>query len=788
MGHVLRMHTAIMNHSRECEFGKMKLLKVEDSGMLGVFYFKCDQCEKVMQLRTVPPGDDINKQLAWGSRSIGVGFAQAQEQMAVLNVKVPSKNTFRKKINAVGKVWRQLHEEERAKAIAEEKKLAEEAGDVDQGIPFITVKVDGGWCRRTYGHGYGAKSGVAVIIGARTKKPLYVGVDNKYCQLCIKARKMKEEPRPHDCIVNYQGPSTGMEADIIIRGLNFIQKEHSVWPKYIVGDGDASVFSRIQQQTTRGRFCEKIECANHAVKNFTSRMHAIAKNTNGDKEGRVLLKPLIPRLTSGARGAIRNNVGQSVDQLRADLWNGPMHVFGEHSQCGAFCDRKDSDEPNNVDIATKTDVLSKVRAAIQTLVNNAAKLRLNETTNHCECFMSLLAKLTGGKRVDLSTGWLYEHCCYAAALAYLFGPAWHLVAWEAAMGSPLGSVAQKVFSARAVENERLRSKRLADREARERGEWVPRRRAPGGAPDEHYGRTQEQVLQEQPDVSDDELQRRIDLKIGELCDQVPDDSTSLRVATVETVGQHNNDYYKTLRKDRVTACWAGDIMSKRDTTCRGNLVKAILYGPDIGKKEQIQKGHAAEVDAKKAYEALRGTKVVECGIFIRPELPHLGASPDGLVGTDGLIEVKNFSKLDGRTILQTFGHPDTRQKLRSVLKFKKKMSRKELAKVHVVSKFDVEPNENSKPYVQVQMQLALSGREWCDLVLIAGTDMEIFRIQRDRHYWNRTLEPTLTNFYYDCLLPEMLDSRTIRGCAPREPQYVIQAQQRNQHNDDSDED
>lgn len=46
------------------------------------------------------------------------------------------------------------------KAIEEEKKLAEEKGEVEDGVPYITVKVDGGWCRRTYGHGFGAKSGV----------------------------------------------------------------------------------------------------------------------------------------------------------------------------------------------------------------------------------------------------------------------------------------------------------------------------------------------------------------------------------------------------------------------------------------------------------------------------------------------------------------------------------------------------------------------------------------------------------------------------------------------------
>lgn len=605
-----------------------------------------------------------------------------------------------------------------------------------------------------------------------------MGVDNKYCKLCTRAEKLKTDPRPHDCAANYTGPSTGMESDIIVRGLNYIQ-DLGVWPKYIVGDGDANVFTNVQRKTPRGRFCEKVECANHSVRNYTKNMHAIAKNTSVEMEGRRLLKPLIPRLTSGARGAIRNNVDHTVDDLRADLWNGPLHVLGEHAQCGAFCSRKDTDEPNNVDVATRTQVLSKVRAALQSLLNNAEKLRLNQTTNDCECFMSLLAKLTGGKRVDLSTGLGYENCCYAAALMFLLGPGWHLVAWTVATGRPLGSVAQQVFTARVAENERLRKARQEAREARERGEWVPRRRF-GGAPDAHYGRTQEQKLQESPDVPDDVLQERMDAKIGALCDQVPDEATSMRIALVDTVGQHDNELWKRLRADRVTACSAGDVKSKQPTTARGKLVKSLYYGVNLDHMDHIKDGHAAELVVKREYAEERGTPVVECGIFILPDQPHLGASPDGLVGTDGLIEVKNFSLLGAKTILETFADVATRQKLRSALKFvdpKKWKNKKNIT----IRRSDVEVNNKSKYYAQVQMQLALSNRKWCDLVLKCDQNKEIFRIYRNRSYWNDELLPALTNFYYDCFLPELVDSRLDRDCDPREPEYVIQAQKKKQH-------
>lgn len=46
----------------------------------------------------------------------------------------------------------------------EEYKIAVEKGHIDEdGIPFITVCVDGGWSKRSYGHNYNAASGVVSI-------------------------------------------------------------------------------------------------------------------------------------------------------------------------------------------------------------------------------------------------------------------------------------------------------------------------------------------------------------------------------------------------------------------------------------------------------------------------------------------------------------------------------------------------------------------------------------------------------------------------------------------------
>jgi hypothetical protein len=47
---------------------------------------------------------------------------------------------------------------------AKERAIAVEKGHIEDGFPYITVIVDGGWSKRSYGHGYSASSGVVSSI------------------------------------------------------------------------------------------------------------------------------------------------------------------------------------------------------------------------------------------------------------------------------------------------------------------------------------------------------------------------------------------------------------------------------------------------------------------------------------------------------------------------------------------------------------------------------------------------------------------------------------------------
>ena len=84
--------------------------------------------------------------------------------------------------------WRQQLAQETLERGKEERRLAMECGESDEGVPATEVIVDGGWSMRSNHHRYSVKSGVACIIGRETNKLLFLDVRNKYCSVCSIAK------------------------------------------------------------------------------------------------------------------------------------------------------------------------------------------------------------------------------------------------------------------------------------------------------------------------------------------------------------------------------------------------------------------------------------------------------------------------------------------------------------------------------------------------------------------------------------------------------------------------
>jgi putative phage-type endonuclease len=162
------------------------------------------------------------------------------------------------------------------------------------------------------------------------------------------------------------------------------------------------------------------------------------------------------------------------------------------------------------------------------------------------------------------------------------------------------------------------------------------------------------------------------------------------------------------RLGKVTASRVADVIAKTKTgwgASRANymaeLVAERLTGNSADKfsNAAMQWGTEQEPEARAAYEFRVGADVVQVGFVPHPIIPMTGASPDGLVGEVGLLEVK---------CPNTATHIDTL----------------------------ISQNIPGKYVTQMLWQMACTGRQWCDIVSFdprLPPSMRLFvkRLERD---------------------------------------------------------
>jgi putative phage-type endonuclease len=165
------------------------------------------------------------------------------------------------------------------------------------------------------------------------------------------------------------------------------------------------------------------------------------------------------------------------------------------------------------------------------------------------------------------------------------------------------------------------------------------------------------------------------------------------------------------RLGKVTASRVADVIAKTKTgysTSRDNYMAQLVCErmtntvAESFTNTAMQWGTETEPLARAAYEAHADVLVDEVAMITHPTIEDAGASPDGLVGDDGLLEIKCPS---------TATHIDT------------------LLSQTVPSKY----------ITQMQWQMACTGRKWCDFVSFdprLPTELQLFvkRISFDTHY------------------------------------------------------
>lgn len=114
----------------------------------------------------------------------------------------------------------------------------------------------------------------------------------------------------------------------------------------------------------------------------------------------------------------------------------------------------------------------------------------------------------------------------------------------------------------------------------------------------------------------------------------------------------------------------------------------------------LERGNELEPLARDIYELRTGNKVEQVGFVTNEEISKVGgASPDGLVNNDGLLEIKCF---------------EDKKHFKAIIDYRK------------TGKFEIE----SQYEWQMQQQMLFTGREWCDFVAYNPNFKETLLIQR----------------------------------------------------------
>lgn len=179
---------------------------------------------------------------------------------------------------------------------------------------------------------------------------------------------------------------------------------------------------------------------------------------------------------------------------------------------------------------------------------------------------------------------------------------------------------------------------------------------------------------------------------------------------IEMMDQGSDEWFA-IRIGKVTASRVADILAKTKSgysTSRDNYMAQLVCERLTNQKAEsftnaaMQHGTETEPLARAAYEALKDVLVDEVGFVPHPSIEMAGASPDGLVGDDGLLEIK---------CPNTATHIDT------------------LLNQSVPTKY----------FTQMQFQMACTGRKWCDFVSFDNRlpeELQLFvkRVPRDDVY------------------------------------------------------
>lgn len=220
-----------------------------------------------------------------------------------------------------------------------------------------------------------------------------------------------------------------------------------------------------------------------------------------------------------------------------------------------------------------------------------------------------------------------------------------------------------------------------------------------------------------------------------------------------TRGQNSNNQWKDQRFGRITASTCHRVMTKVHTLktsskpvdCTSLLSslcpstdnadkkitsKALMYG--INMEEEARTAYVKEVNRQKH----NNINVSSSGLFVLSGMSYIGASPDGLVDCtccgQGLLEIKCPLSVSHAT-------PNSNNLPYLLSNDKKEIH---LSKSHLY-------------YSQVQQQMGVTGRKWCDFFVYSRHGFHLERIYFDSERWAK-LKDAAEFFFKEHIAPFLL--------------------------------
>ena len=176
------------------------------------------------------------------------------------------------------------------------------------------------------------------------------------------------------------------------------------------------------------------------------------------------------------------------------------------------------------------------------------------------------------------------------------------------------------------------------------------------------------------------------------------------------IEQGSNEWFA-MRAGKVTASRVADILATTRTgpsASRQNYLIELALQRSTGNIEPsytnaaMEWGTQTEPQARAAYEVETGNFVDQVAFIDHPTIAWFGCSPDGLVGDDGLIEIKCPNSATHWEYFKAKKPPQ-------------------------------------KYVIQMQTQLAVTGRKWCDFVsfdprMPERSQLLVVRVDRDEAF------------------------------------------------------